>query len=136
MNSEKYQIGEITLQLELPAGDFCYVFDGNSSTGKTYLYDLFKTAMTLSSMEHDFLAFTYDPVMQKKFYIEALQDFNGKYIMLDRFDMYFDIDIAEAAIKDGRVVLMDLKDYCAMQKLPVHGAEISFDATSLEVKHI
>lgn len=136
MNSKKYQIGEMTLQLELPAGEFCYVFDGNGSTGKTYLHDLFKIAAMLNGMKNQFLAFTYDPAMQKTDYIAALQNFKGKYIMFDRFDLYFDLDITNAAIKDGRVVLMDLKDYCAMQQLPVHGAEISFDAVSMCVKSI
>lgn len=83
MNSKKYQIGEMTLQLELPAGEFCYVFDGNGSTGKTYLHDLFKIAAMLDGMKNQFLAFTYDPAMQKTDYIAALQNFKGKYIMFD-----------------------------------------------------
>lgn len=136
MSIEKYQIGEMTLQLELPAGEFCYVFDGNGSTGKTYLHDLFRIAAMLDGMKHQFLAFTYDHTMQKTDYIAALQNFKGKYIMFDRFDLYFDLDITNAAIKEDRVVLMDLKDYYAMQQLPVRGAEISFDAVSMRVKSI
>lgn len=59
MNSEKYQIGEMALQLKLPAGEFCYVFDGNGSTGKTYLHDLFKIATMLDGTNKPIMSSCY-----------------------------------------------------------------------------
>lgn len=134
---EIYKIGDFSLYLDLWPCKGCWYLSGDSADGKTYLCKLFNAAESLGGLRGNFLGMTYVKTADKSFYIKQLKDFNGKYVMLDRLDLYFDEDIISQAMSKGnRVVMIDLKNYIMCRKLPLRCADISFDSTSMRVRAI
>lgn len=126
-----YKIADMQLSIKLNRGCWSLGFDG--ATGKSYLYSLFRSAMSSSHLKKDFLGITYCPGFNTEDYMKRICNFSGKYILLDRFDLYYDKSLVSKALSSADCVFLDLKDYVKWQQLPYHQATIFFDKNKLEV---
>lgn len=133
-NSQNYKsntINDLQLTIRIGKGCWCLGFDG--ATGKSYLRTLFESEMASKNGKKEYLGLTYDSLKDSEDYIKSIKNFSGKYILLDRFDLYFDERIVEEALKNDRCVMIDLKNYVRWNRIPYRGAMIKFDKKQLEV---
>lgn len=121
---------EIKINITEP-GVYCLGFDG--ATGKSYLYSMVE-AYCKQSMSTDILAITYDSRINSAAITARLESFNGKIILLDRFDLYCTDDIIDSLVrKVNSVVLLDLKSDIIWRKLPVKFAKVHMQRNVIEV---
>lgn len=129
--SNSFDINGFKLTLLSRKGSWCLGFDG--SIGKTYLYNLFLQAQEIPEYKDMFLGLTYEEIDSEE-YVNRIKAFTGKYVILDRFDLYFDERIVEEALKNDRCVFVVLKNEMLWNRIPYRGATIEFDANGMIVE--
>lgn len=111
-----------------------YSLGFNGASGKSYLYELMESYANTNDNE-TVLAFTYDKRIDNNYISESIMKFCGKYIILDRLDLYFDVGIRNALISKSEecIILIDLKNDISLRRLPIQTASIYLFKDKLEV---
>lgn len=112
-------------------GIYCLGFNGAS--GKSYLYELLESYS--NNKRDEVLALTFNSKFNDNFIISCISDFRGKYIILDRLDLYFSKAIRDALISKSKscIILIDLKNNISLRRLPIKLACIKLYNNRLEV---
>lgn len=105
-----YSIGDIKVEIkDIENGVYILGFDG--ATGKTYFYKSVKALCNLKKYSDIFLAVTFNDDYTDEEYVRKVSAFKGKFIVMDRFDLYISNELIrtiEEAI--DKVIFIDLKD--------------------------
>lgn len=124
------------IDVELKIERKIYSLGFNSASGKTYLYKMFEAYTEIPSNNDAVLLITWRKNLVTDDILKEIEGFNGKLIMLDRFDLYFDLKIVEALREKNVPVLLDLKDYECMNKFECYLADIILERNRIMVEAI
>lgn len=82
----------------------------DSGKGKTYMCRLLQLISTSSQYKGEILCLTYEENRTVDSYVGVIESFNGEYIVLDRFELYYHDDIVRALReKQNARILVDIK---------------------------
>lgn len=124
------------IDVELKVDRKIYSLGFNSASGKTYLYKMFEAYTEIPSNDGTVLLVTWEKNLVVEDIINKITQFNGKLIMLDRFDLYFDLKIVEALETKNIPILIDLKDYEHMNDFECYLADIVLERNKITVRAI
>lgn len=122
------------VNVELKIDRKIYSLGFNSASGKTYLYKMFEAYVEVPSNKDKVLLITWEKNMTTEGIKSKITQFSGRLIILDRFDLYFDMKIVEALKTKDIPVLLDLKDYELMNEFECYLAEIVLERDKIMVK--
>lgn len=114
-------------------GIYCLGFSG--ADGKTYLYKLLRAIAENKKESNNILAFTYDSMWTTEMIAIKLREHKWKYVMLDRFDLYYSKEII-TILKDLQkdcVILLDLKNTKVLRYIPNSLAKVKWTQEKVEV---
>ena len=116
-----YKLNDYNVKLTIRLDNGAYIFDSDSSTGKTRLYYLLRDFMAYGENVY---AVSYDDILRKEDVQFMINQYKPKLILFDRFDIYID-DKDLKLIKnlaDTSIILVDYKG-----SLDVTGSKCSTD---------
>lgn len=102
-----FKIDKYRIDVEVNLENGVYIFDGYSSTGKTYLY---KLAEKYRHYGEKIVGYTYNDFIDSVNIDKVLDNTKYKLAVLDRYDMYYGegIKAIQEFAKNG-IVLVDTK---------------------------
>lgn len=114
-------------------GIYCLGFSG--ADGKTYLYRTLKAISEYKRESNSILALTYDSMWTKQMITTKLKEHKWKYIILDRFDLYYSKEIITILkeLQEDCVILIDLKNTKVLQYIPNSLAKVKWTQKRIEV---
>ena len=125
---------DIEVNINVCRGQLSSIGD-DSAVGKSYMVILLRMLQTLSKYADEILCLTYEHKRSVDAYVEEIQKFNGTYIVLDRYDLYYD-DRITAALKEkvNAMILVDLKTDHYMRMSDAFPVELIRDGDKIEVR--
>ena len=127
-------VGDVELTITM-SNKIC-ILDKETATGKSYLLKLLKSLKTEVGHKDNILLITYDDVRSESAVIESIKDFKGTLILVDRFDLYFSLNIVNALIQSGKACLVDLKNMYLPNSFKHGYAMVNLSNDKLEVREI
>lgn len=103
-----YRLDKYNVKLDIDLENSIYIFDPDSSTGKSRLYWLIREYM---EMEKEIYSVSYGDILRGENPAEIIAERNPVLVMFDRFDMYINQGYKELlkSLSDRAIVLVDYK---------------------------
>ena len=121
------------LNISIKLDNKIYVTKYNSSVGKTFLLNMLKSYDARPENEGKLLLITYDKKQSIENILSMIREFKGIFILLDRFDLYYDISIVQALTEKNIPVLLDLKNYKRFNEFSAGLAKLTIFKDKIEV---